>query len=120
VTTPANTALKISTVRISDVNASSNPMLVSLAVGHGALSLGSITGVVMVDGNGSDGMLSFTGAQSAIDAAFASGLSFTPASGYAGTDTLTVTADDQGYTGDGAAHSATQVIEITVVRVPTP
>jgi len=63
----------------------------SLSVAHGTLALHSSSGL---SGTLTGATLSFTGSQSAISTALASGVIYTPANEYEGADTLTVTATD--------------------------
>ncbi len=68
-----------------------------LGVGRGTLNLGPIPGVTMT-GNGS-GAVQLTGTVADINLALAT-LTYTPANGFAGADTLTVTVNDRGNFGD--------------------
>src|SRR6185369_16836161 len=85
----------VDTIRVTDVDAGNIPLLVALAVNHGSLALNSTEGLTMVDEDGSDGTLSFTGSQAAINAALALGVIDTPAPDFNGTDTLTVAVNDE-------------------------
>jgi VCBS repeat-containing protein len=111
-TTDEETPLTLNTISISDVDAGSDPMQVTLAVGHGALTLGSTVGL-SGDLIGDDGALSFTGSQDEINAALASGLTYTPALNYNGSDTLSITADDLGHN-PAPAQSTTELINLTI------
>ncbi|MHB1217589.1 MAG: choice-of-anchor C family protein, partial [Alphaproteobacteria bacterium] len=103
-------------LHVADADAYENPVLVSLAAGHGEVSLASAAGVTLVDADGSDGTISFTGTVSAVNAALAAGVVYTGGEGFVGTDTLTATVDDQGNTGTGGALSDTAVIDIDVAE----
>jgi hypothetical protein len=113
-TTAEDTALTISGVSVSDPDAGSDPLLMSLAVDHGAISLTSSAGLTFIDGDGSDGTLSFTGSQTDINTALGSSIVYDPDANYTGADTLTVTVDDQGNNGAGGALSDTDTLDITV------
>ena len=60
------------------------------------------------------GILSFTGTQAAITQAIETGVSYTPALNFTGSDQLTVTVNDQGHTGTGGAQTTTATVGITV------
>ena len=109
--------LSITGINVSDVDAASDPLLVSLAVDDGSLALTSTAGLSMVDGDGSDGTLSFTGSQASINAALTTGLNYTPDLNFNGTDTLSVTVNDQGNNGAGGPLSASATSDITVNAV---
>src|SRR6185312_11376588 len=114
-TTAEDTPLTLTTISVSDIDAGSSPIQVSLDVGNGALSLGSTAGLT-VSGLGS-GAVVLTGSQADIDTALASGLTYTPSLNYNGGDTLTITANDLGNTGAGGPLSATQSVNLTVTPV---
>jgi VCBS repeat-containing protein len=113
-TTAEDTALVISGTSVADPDAGSDPLLVSLAVDHGSLLLTSSAGLTFIDGDGSDGTLSFTGSQTDINTALGSSIVYDPDANYTGADTLTITVDDQGNNGAGGALSDTDSINITV------
>jgi choice-of-anchor C domain-containing protein len=112
--TDAGMPLTISSLSVSDIDAGSNPLQISLTAGHGALSLANAAGLTMVDGNGSDGTLSFTGSLSAINSALAAGVTYAPGAGYQGPDALTMTVNDQGNTGSGGALTDSETISLVV------
>ena len=87
VSTGENTALAFTSLSVSDPDAGSYSITVTLDVSHGELTIGSTAGL-SVEGLGSDAV-SLTGSLAAIDAALASGLTYTPASNYFGADNLT-------------------------------
>jgi hypothetical protein len=84
----------------------------SLSVAHGALALGSSTGLTIIS-NGSNGTLAFSGTAANISAALASGVIYTPTIEYAGPDTLTVTGTDT-EPQNGSTASNTQTLALTV------
>jgi hypothetical protein len=111
-TTEENTALAISGISVSDIDAGGAPVQVMLTVGHGALALAStmdLTG----DLDGTDGTMTLNGSLVAINSALA-GLSYEPAANYHGSDTLTVTADDLGHSGSGGALTDMQTLGIAI------
>jgi hypothetical protein len=97
---------------VSDAVAGTNPIKVTLDASHGTLTLGD-TANLTVSGEGTDA-LSLTGTQSAIDAALANGLIYTPTLNSEFVDVLTITANDQGHNATGVAQSTTQDVGITV------
>jgi VCBS repeat-containing protein len=114
VVTAEDTARAVSAISISDVDAGSDPLLVSLAVGHGALTLANSAGLTLVDGDGSDGTLAFSGSLAAINAALAGGVAYLPSANFNGSDQLAITANDQA---PGGALVATGNLAITVTPV---
>ena len=115
--TNEDTPLAINGISVSDGDAGSAQIEVTLAVAHGTVTLENAAGLDSVTGNVS-GSVNLFGSQTAIDAALASGIVYTPTSGYSGSDTLGVTANDQGHTGSGGAQTTTQHIALTVSGGP--
>jgi hypothetical protein len=113
--TNEDTPLTLTGLSISDVDAGADLVQVSLGVAHGVLALGSTAGLSASGLNSA--AVTLTGTQSAINAALASGLTYTPAANYNGDDTLSITANDQGHNGSGGAQSATRQVAITVAPV---
>jgi hypothetical protein len=93
---------------LSDADGGVTTETLTLAVGHGSLTLATEAGL-SVTGDGT-GAVSLTGTLSAINLAL-DGLSYLPSANYNGTDTLTVTADDHS---GGANHIATSTTSIVV------
>ncbi len=112
-TTVEDTAVKISSLAVSDVVAGSAQIEVTLAAGHGSVTLENSSGLDSVVGAGT-GSVELFGSQAAINAALAQGVVYDPVLNYTGTDTLTITANDQGHNGSGVAESATQGVAIAV------
>lgn len=101
-------------IRISDPDAGTNPVQVSLSVTKGALTLSTSSGLTFTVGDGTnDANLTFTGTISAINAAL-NDMFFTPPAGLRESITLTLTTNDQGYSGTGGAMSDTDVLTIVV------
>ena len=111
-----DTPLTISTLAISDADAGIEPISVTLSVHHGMLAFSNANGLTG-DLDGSDGTISLTGSQSAINAALANGVVYTPESNYSGLSQLTVVVNDQGNNGSGGAQSATQQSNINIAAV---
>ena len=102
---------------MSDVDAGSSGVKVSLSVLHGTLTLNGISGLTFANNtvNGR-ATLVFTGTLGAINRAL-EGLRYLPALHYRGPDTLTLTSNDQGNTGSGGAKTDTDRVSITVTAV---
>ncbi len=106
-------------IAIVDADADPLPIEVSIFVFNGKLTLASKTGLTFTpagatnDGT-ADTSLTFTGTQTAINAALA-GLSFLPDPDFNGTTQLTISANDLGNTGSGGSlsDSASVSIEVT-------
>jgi hypothetical protein len=104
---------------ISDVDAGTAAIQVALSVAHGTLSLSTsvVNGVTagQLSGNGT-GVVTVTAPLAAINATFAaaSGLSYLGASGFYGTDSLTIVTNDLGNTGIGGALVDTDTVAIRV------
>ncbi|SHK35502.1 FecR family protein [Bradyrhizobium lablabi] len=111
--TNESTPLAINGISVSDGDAGTAQIEVTLAVAHGTVTLENAAGLDSVAGNVS-GSVNLFGSQTAIDTALAHGIIYTPTSGYYGSDTLNVTANDQGHTGAGGAQTTTQHIALTV------
>ncbi|MEK7438681.1 MAG: choice-of-anchor C family protein [Pseudomonadota bacterium] len=115
IATNEDTAVAIGRLSVSDLDAGADAMQLTLALTHGGLTLASTAGL-SGDLSGSDGTLSFTGSQAAINAALASGLAYAPTLNYIGADALTVSVNDQGHN-PGGPLSATQSIALVVNAV---
>src|SRR5262249_37169043 len=98
-------------ISISDVDAGSSSVQVTLAVTNGVLNLAGTSGLT-VSGNGT-GTVVVTGSLTNINTAL-NGLTFQPNANYNGSANLTVTTNDQGNTGSGGALSDTDTVAITV------
>ncbi|MBO0698761.1 MAG: cadherin domain-containing protein, partial [Zavarzinella sp.] len=101
-------------ISVSDVDAGTAPVQVTLTATHGVLTLGGTTNLT-VTGNGS-GTVVATGALGDLNAGL-TGLKFTPDSNYNGSASLQIVTNDQGNTGSGGALSDTDTVAITVNAV---
>ncbi len=115
--TGEDTLLILSGLSVFDLDAGSDPLEVTLAVGSGTLALTDITGLTVTDGFGGDGTLTFEGSQAALNAALANSIQYQGIQNFNGTDALTITVNDQGATGLGGPLSATASLDITVQAV---
>ncbi|MEA5579085.1 beta strand repeat-containing protein [Anabaena sp. UHCC 0451] len=107
-------AANANAISISDIDAGSNPVKVTLTVNNGILNLASTTGLTFT-GNGT-GNLNVTGTISAINTAL-NGLTFTPSNNFNGAASLQIVTNDQGYFGAGGALTDTDTVAITVNAV---
>jgi VCBS repeat-containing protein len=116
-TAPEDGSTLISGIEVSDADAGASPILMTVSVGHGSLSLTSSTGINFTPPDGDDGAagtLSFSGTQTAITDAFKNSIFYTPTPDYDGPDTLTLSANDQGQSG-GDSETTVAMLGITVV-----
>ena len=99
---------------VSDVDAGTASVQLTLAVTHGLLTLSQTTGLSFVSGTGSgNASMTFNGTLGAINAALA-GMQYRPSANYNGPDTLGFNLNDLGNSGDGGALVATGNLGITV------
>ena len=104
-------------IAISDVDAGSGSVRVTLAASNGVLSLSGTTGLAFIVGDGtSDGTMTIEGTLADINLAL-DGTVFTPTAGYAGPASLQVTSDDLGLTGSGGSQADADTVAITVSAV---
>jgi len=118
-TTNENTPLVFSVsnanaLSISDVDAGSDEVQVTLTAANGTLTLSGTGGLSFTSGDGADdASMTFTGTIGDINTAL-NGLLFTPAADYSGSASIQITTNDQGRTGSGGPLSDTDTIGITV------
>ena len=98
-------------ITVADSSIGTNSDTVTLAVSDGTLTLGSTSGLSSYSGNGSDSV-SLTGTVAELNTAL-SGLTYTPTSGFTGSDSLVVKITDP-----GNSLSATSTVTLTV-NAPT-
>ena len=104
-------------ISVSDVDAESDAVQVTLTASNGVITLSGIAGLSFTTGDGSaDPLLSFTGTLTAINAAL-NGLTFSPALNFAGAAAIQVVVNDQGNNGSGGSLSDTENIAVTVTPV---
>ena len=102
-------------IGLSDVDAGSDPIRVTLTATQGTLTLPSTAGLTFVSGDGvDDETMTFTGFIGTINFRL-SGLTFKPNNGFAGIASLQIVADDEGHNGTGGAKSTTGNITINVL-----
>jgi CSLREA domain-containing protein len=119
-TTNQNTPLVLSAansnaISVSDVDAGTDPLRVTLVGSNGSLTLGTTAGLTFTTGDGTDDVtMTFTGTNANINAALGSGLTFKPTSGYSGFASIQFTTNDQGFNGSGGARSVSNLITINI------
>ena len=100
---------------ISDADAGTDPIRLTLTATQGTLTLTSTAGLTFISGDGTDDdTMTFTGSIATINSRL-SGLIFKPNAGFAGIASLQIVADDEGHNGSGGAKSTTNNITINVL-----
>jgi len=112
--TNEDTALAFTTISVNDVDAGAGNVTVTLGVTNGTLTLASTSGLT-VTGNGTSSV-SATGTLANLNVAL-NGLSYAPNANYNGSDSLAITADDNGNTGAGGPLTDAETVAITVNAV---
>ena len=101
-------------IGLSDVDAGTDPIRVTLTATQGTLTLPSTASLTFVSGDGTDDVtMTFTGFIGTINSRL-NGLTFTPDDGFAGIASLQILANDEGHNGAGGAQSTTGNISINV------
>lgn len=104
-------------VQISDVDAGSSPLQVTLAATNATLTLSGTTGLTFSTGDGTgDATMTFTGSLTSINSAL-EGLTLTPSPNFTGSASLQVTTNDQGNTGAGGSLGDSDNVSVTVNAV---
>src|SRR5262249_17368827 len=107
-------------ISITDVDAGSSPMTVTLQAVNGTLTLSQTSGLVFTTGDGtSDTNLVFTGSKSTINPPLA-GLTFTPDANFSGGAAVQIQVDDQGKSGSGGAMTDSVTVALPVQGVNDP
>jgi len=117
-TTNEDASVKLAGLAVSDADAGSAPISVTLGVGSGLLSAATAGGVT-VTGSGT-GSLVLSGSQADINAYLASSANqptYTPAANANGAVTLTMTTSDGGATGSGGTKTDTDTSTINITSV---
>ena len=101
-------------VSVADVDASPSDVRVTLDVDDGVLTLATITGLSFNTGDGTnDANMTFDGTVAEVNAAL-DGLKYRGDQDFNGSETLTLTTNDQGNTGSGGALQDSDTVAITV------
>ena len=103
-------------ISLSDVDAQGGELALTLKVDRGTLSLSGDQGLTVLEGSNNSGQMMVKGTLSELQAAL-DGLSYTAMADYHGQDTLTITLDDLGGSGDGGAAFTTEQVSLTVAPV---
>jgi hypothetical protein len=101
-------------ISIADVDANGSDLKVTLAVANGTLNVVDAAGLGIVGDN--SGNVTLTGTVAEINAGL-NGMIFTPTGNFNGSTELTVTTDDQGFTGSGGPLTDVDKITINVTAV---
>ncbi|MCC6811847.1 MAG: DUF11 domain-containing protein, partial [Deltaproteobacteria bacterium] len=112
----------VNRIQTSDPDSGPNPLLVTLSVTRGTLTLGAITGLTFSVGDGTtDTTMTFTGTVANVNNAIAT-ITFIPTLNLASPPNavLTLNVNDQGNTGTGGAASDNDTVNITVNAVDDP
>jgi VCBS repeat-containing protein len=104
-------------LQITDVDAGSGNVRVTLSVLSGEFNLASVAGLSFISGDGTnDATMDFTGTVANINNALAT-LTYRSATNYFGANTFTIVTNDLGNTGPGGAYSDTDTVSINVLSV---
>ncbi len=121
-TTLEDTALTFSTttgegISVSDADAGTNPVQVSISTADGSLSLADASGLTFLQGSATgSSQIVATGMIDAINTALA-GLTLSPTAHFNGPGSLTVSVDDLGNSGFGGPQTSTTTIPIAITAV---
>ncbi|SDM00491.1 DUF4347 domain-containing protein, partial [Pseudomonas indica] len=101
-------------ISISDVDAGSGNVRVTLTATNGLISLGGTAGLSFTTGDGtSDATMTFEGTLADINAAL-NGMTFSPTGGYNGPASLQIVTNDLGLSGSGGNQIDSDTLAITV------
>ena len=101
-------------ISVTDVDAGSDAISVTLAATSGTTSLSGVAGLSFSAGDGTDdATMTFSGTLASINAAL-NGLTFKPAPGFNGVASLQITSNDLGHNGSGGALTDIDTLSITV------
>lgn len=106
-------------ISVSDVDAGSHMIRVSLAVNNGNLKLKQTTGLTFPSGNDNTASMTIEGTITDVAGAFAE-ITYTPISEFNGQDTFVIVADDRGPNGGVSGLIDTRTITINVLPVNDP
>ncbi|WP_179243945.1 hypothetical protein [Tistlia consotensis] len=106
-------ALSMADIDLAEAGGPTNQATTTLSVLHGTLTVtASGSGVATVTGNGG-GTVTLRGTQAEINAAL-QGLTYRPSDDYFGSDSLTISTNDEGNSGTGGAKADSDSVAITV------
>jgi VCBS repeat-containing protein len=113
-----DTLFNITEISLTDVDAGSSPLQVTLRATSGRLDLTTTEGLTNITGRNSSN-LSFRGSQTSLNQAL-NGLSYIGNLNFNGLDQITVTVNDQGNTGAGGQRTSVGTVTIDVAAVNDP
>ena len=102
----------LGSISISDVDASSGDIQVTVSVSHGILFTGTTAGLTSITGNDS-ASITLVGALADINGSLAA-IGYRPDPDHSGSDTLSIGVDDLGNTGTGGSQTANTNVPITI------
>ncbi len=104
-----------SSIAVADASALGSSESLAIQVSHGTLTLASTTGLTFSSGSNGSASMTVTGTLASVNAAL-NGLLYRPATGYSGSDTLSISVTD---TGDNLSGSTGVALTIIIVPPPT-
>jgi ELWxxDGT repeat protein/VCBS repeat-containing protein len=115
-----NTTLTLASgLTVSDPDAGSSPVQVTLTATNGVVTLGNLTGLAFTAGDGTaDPTMTFTGPLANVNAALTN-LQFAPTTGFTGAGQIAIAVNDQGATGTGGAQTGTATVSVAVASSAT-
>jgi Ca2+-binding RTX toxin-like protein len=114
--TRTNIPVTITGISVADQDDFGSPLLVSVSTIHGFITLATTAGLSFSTGDGtSDTTMTFTGTEAAINAALGS-IIYQGVLGYSGPDTISITVNDQGFTGSGGPNVVSETIAVTIKK----
>ncbi|MBP2296082.1 hypothetical protein [Azospirillum rugosum] len=114
-TTLKGNAVAVTGLSVSDIDAGSTPLLVTLTAGHGTLTLTNTASDAVITGNGT-GSVTILATLATLNSLLAAANGLLYFSGpYAGPDTISILVNDQDGGGAGGALTASGTIGVTVV-----
>ena len=112
-----DTLLSITGISVSDVDAATGAVKITMSVASGRLTLAQTAGLTFTVGDGtSDAAMTFSGTLANVNLAVAR-VDYLGNANYVGADSLSVSVDDQANTGTGGAKTDSKSIAITVSAV---
>ena len=99
---------------VSDVDATSGALQITLSATNGRLTVSQTTGLTFVTGDGAgDATMTFTGTLANINGAL-EGLRFDPTPDFSGSTSIQLVSSDQGNSGTGGPQTANSTIVVTI------
>lgn len=104
-------------ISLADSFAGSNPETLTLSVSNGTLTLGSTSGLNVTGGGNGTSSMTVTGTLAALNADI-NGLTYTPSSGFSGTDSLQISMTDSGDSLTGSGSVGLTVRQAPAISAP--